>query len=211
MTYAIRPYAAGDRSAVRRLSCATAFFGLPRERIFADDEALADFLTLYFTDHEPGSCLVVEDAGGVAGYLLGARDVRAMRRHAQPYRGIFLKMLRRGTLLSPTNLLFAARVGLSFLKGEFSGRDVSEAYPATLHVNLESRCRRQGVGRALIEAYVGLLRRASVSGVHLTTLSPEARQFFLKTGFNDLYRKNRSFLRPYAGREVTSYVMGMSL
>ncbi len=79
MTHFIRPFTAQDRPAVRCLSCETAFLGLPREGIFADDEVLAVFLTLYFKDQEPESCFVAEDNAAVIGYLAGAKDVRAMK------------------------------------------------------------------------------------------------------------------------------------
>jgi len=33
----------------------------------------ADFLTTYYTDHEPGSCFLLEVDGEIRGYLLGSR------------------------------------------------------------------------------------------------------------------------------------------
>jgi len=211
MAYSIRPFAARDRPAVRRLSCETAFLDLSRGRIFADDEVLADVLTLYFTDHEPGSCFVAEDNAEVIGYLIGAKDVRAMRWGARLLPGLFVKMWRRKTFLSKTNLRFLSLGLRSLLMGEFVGRNVADDFPATLHINIDGRCRRLGVGRGLIEAYLDLLRRARVKGVHLSTLSPDARSFFLKMGFVELYRRKRSFLKPYTGQEVFVHVLGRAL
>lgn len=54
----IRPFRKDDRESVRRISCETAFWGKNRKNIFADDEILADALTMYFTDYEPESCFV---------------------------------------------------------------------------------------------------------------------------------------------------------
>jgi len=210
MAYSIRPFRVLDRPAVRRLSCETAFLGLPREQIFADDEVLADFLTLYFTDHEPESCLVAEDNAEVIGYLTGAKDVRAMKRPCLMW-SLFVKMVRRRTFFSRTNLRFLSLGFLSFVKGEFFGKDFADAFPATLHINIDGRYRRQGVGKMLMETYLNLLRRSQVKGVHLSTLSPAARDFFLKMGFDDLYGRRRTFLEPYAGTEVFLYVLGRAL
>jgi len=120
-------------------------------------------------------------------------------------------MLRRKTFLSKTNLRFLSLGLLSLLKGEFFVRDVADVFPATLHVNIDSRYRRKGVGRGLIEAYLDFLRRARVKGVHLSTLSPDARDFFLKMGFDVVYHRRRSFLKPYTGSEVFLYVLGRGL
>jgi ribosomal protein S18 acetylase RimI-like enzyme len=69
----VRPYQAGDRDAVRRLCCDTGFLGNPIDPVFEDRELFADFLTRYYTDHEPESAFVLEKDGAVKGYLLGSR------------------------------------------------------------------------------------------------------------------------------------------
>lgn len=60
----IRPYAAGDREAVRRICCDTADAGHPVESFFSDRELIADLLMNYYTDYEPESVWVAEQAAG---------------------------------------------------------------------------------------------------------------------------------------------------
>src|SRR5438067_9068309 len=71
--YSIRSYRATDRVAVRKLCCDTGFLGDPIDPVFQDRELFADFLTTYYTDHEPESSFVLEIDGEIRGYLLGLR------------------------------------------------------------------------------------------------------------------------------------------
>src|SRR5205823_12397049 len=71
--YSIRSYQASDRGAVRKLCCETGFLGDPIDPVFQDRELFADFLTTYYTDHEPESSFVLEIDGKIRGYLLGSR------------------------------------------------------------------------------------------------------------------------------------------
>ena len=71
--YSIRSYRPSDRAAVRRLCCQTGFLGEPIDPVYEDNELFADFLTTYYTDHEPESSFVLELEGEIRGYLLGSR------------------------------------------------------------------------------------------------------------------------------------------
>src|ERR671928_2211423 len=72
-SFTIRNYRPSDRDAVRRLCCLTGFLGEPIDPVYEDRELFADFLTTYYTDHEPQSCFVLEIDGTIQGYLLGSR------------------------------------------------------------------------------------------------------------------------------------------
>src|SRR6266513_2643252 len=71
--YSIRSYRATDRVAVRKLCCDTGFLGDPIDPVYQDRELFADFLTTYYTDHEPESSFVLDANGEIRGYLLGSR------------------------------------------------------------------------------------------------------------------------------------------
>src|SRR5439155_20227753 len=71
--YSIRSYQASDRGAVRKPCCETGFLGELIDPVFQDRELFADFLTTYYTDHEPESSFVLEIDGKIRGYLLGSR------------------------------------------------------------------------------------------------------------------------------------------
>src|SRR5919108_5903995 len=71
--FLIRGYRRSDRDAVRKLCCETGFLGEPIDPVYEDRELFADFLTTYYTDHEPESSFVLEMDGEIRGYLLGCR------------------------------------------------------------------------------------------------------------------------------------------
>ena len=87
----IRQYEPSDREAVREISCVTAFRNLGAQSIFEhaeDRELFADYWSRYYTDFEPESVWVAEQAGTVVGYLFGCVDssrfVRTMARRIVP-------------------------------------------------------------------------------------------------------------------------------
>lgn len=77
----VRPYEPQDREIVRQLCCDTGYLGRPIDPVFEDRELFADYLTSYYTDHEPESCFVMEHQGIVKGYLLGCRKPFAQQVH----------------------------------------------------------------------------------------------------------------------------------
>src|SRR3990167_7067377 len=116
----IREYSPADRGAVREISYVTSLQGRAHDFLDAR-EALEDALTLYFTDHVPGSCFVAEDNGKGVGYLLGTDDVRAMEKVMAL--NILPRVLResvvQGIIFRRKNLLFLWNYFLGFCRGEF--------------------------------------------------------------------------------------------
>ncbi len=209
MQYTIRAYQKEDRPAVRRISFETAFQDISRAKIFTDDEIIADALTLYYTDLEPESCLVAESEKRVVGYLIGARDIRRVE-NSRLF--VFLTMaekaFRHKTFSNRINRGFALQVLKGFLAGEFRAPDLSDKFPATLHMNLDWDARNRGIGSALMETYLRYLRGLRIPGIQASTFSEKAKDFFIKKGFRILFAGRRSFLRPYFGRTTGRYILG---
>lgn len=213
MSYLIKKFMPQDRTGVRRISCSTAFLNLSREQIFQDDEILADALTLYFTDYEPGSCFVAVVDNKVMGYIIGSKDATTMNRVFDS-KIIFLllkKALRRRVFCKWVNLKFFLYVARSALKREFVMPDYSKEFPATLHINIDKAYRGQGMGERLIETYLTFLKEEGAQGVHFGTFSEGAKTFFLRQGFNILFQNKRTYLKPYLNREINFYVFGKKL
>ncbi len=210
---AIRKFSVQDRESIRRISCETAFVGKPREKIFSDDEILADALTIYFTDYEPQSCFVAIANNRVVGYISGAKDTMAMERifNQRILLGLLMKAFRRGVFFNRKNLQLFWRCFISMLKGEFRAPDFSKEFPAILHINLDKNFQGQAIGSKLIARFLQYLREESVSGVHFGTLSEGANIFFTKVGFDLLFQSKRSYLRTYIGKDLEFYVFGKKL
>ena len=209
----IRPYRLEDRFSVREIAWATAFKGESAQAFFEDKEFLADFLTLYFTDYEPGSCFVAECGPRVVGYILGATDERRLNSvfRIRIIWSLLAQALRRGVFFSGRNLRFFGGCVMSFLKGEFIGPDFSKDYPAVLHINVSSGLRGSGTGARLMSAYLEYLKKEGVRGVHLATASDDSRRFFEKQGFILLHQARRSYFRYLLGKDIPVYILGRKI
>ncbi len=100
---------------------------------------------------------------------------------------------------------------ISFLRQEFIMPDFSKEYPACLHINLEENWRNLKIGSRLITTYLDYLAKAKIQGVYLATLSDRASEFFMKQGFNLLYKGSRSYFRYILHKDVPIYIYGKRL
>ena len=208
----IRNYQIEDRDTIRKISLESVFWGENRAYIF-DDEILADLLTIYFTDYEPLSCFVAVKENQVIGYILGAQDIRKMRK-LMKYKivpRLIYKALYHRQLLRRNNLILIKNIISSYLKGEFISPDYSKEYPATLHINITDEYRRQNLGSLLVDYFLDFLKRKNIRGIHFGVMSESAKKFFLKLNFNLLFTREFSFPRYLLGRNIPHYIMGKQI
>lgn len=217
----VRPYAAGDRAAVRRICCDTADAGRPVEAFFDDRELTADLLMNYYTDFEPESAWVAEQAAGpaiageVAGYLTGCRDTGRFKRLMFWYivpRALFKALLRGTWWAASTRRLIRWNLPIWWQPLGHRAKSLS-GFPAHLHINLRPGMQGQGIGRQLMNQFLAQLRLANIPGVHLSAREDNiaAIAFFEKNGFTRLGR--RPFMQLGPGVEDIRYsaIMAKSL
>lgn len=208
----IRPYRTDDRPSVRRINYETSFLHKPH--LFCDDrEVVADALTKYYTDHEPGSCFVAESRGEVIGYIIGTLDIRRMHRiyGFKIFLPLFVKALARGVFLRIKTYRFLFHCLKSYLKGEFRVPDFNALYPATFHLNVQDGFRGQKIGSKLIMRAAQLVYEHNVPGVQFSTMSEEPKEFFVNFGFHVIYESRRTFLRYALGHDTPFYLFGMKI
>jgi ribosomal protein S18 acetylase RimI-like enzyme len=210
---AVRPYRKEERDSIRDIAWNTAFFGRPANVFFADEEIFTNFLTEYFTDHEPESCFVARTNSRVIGYLLGAKNTATLNRVVQTkiLPRLLIKAAITGTFLKRKNILFFQRLLFSFLRREFKMPDFSCDYPATLHINLEEGWRNLKIGSRLIAAYLNYLAQEGIPGVYLATMSEGAKGFFENQGFSLLHKGRRSYFRHILHKDIPIYIYGKKI
>ncbi len=180
----VRAYRPEDRARVREICHRTGYMGEPADWYWRDAESFADIWTAWYTDHEPESCLVVEWQGRAAGYLTGCVDTA---RAARPAAEIRRQILRRWLLLRPGTAGFLWRGLADTLREGNAATDALQdpRYPAHLHIDLLPEVRGQGMGAALMRAWLERLRALGSPGCHLITLAENASGvgFFRAMGF----------------------------
>ncbi len=208
----IREYRMADRGAVREISYVTSLEGRAHDFLDAR-EAAEDALTLYFTDHVPGSCFVAEDGGKVIGYLLGTDDVRTMEKvmAGKILPRLLAQVISQGIIFRKKNLFFFWNYLLGFCRGEFIGARFGHEFPAAFHLNIMEGFRGKGIGTALVERNLSFLRSKGIRGVHIGTMSEQAKDLFMKLGFQVLYRSRRGYLKYVLGYDTPYYILGKKL
>jgi len=184
----IRSYRASDRDAVRRLCCQTGFLGEPIDPVYEDPELFADFLTTYYTDHEPESSFVLELDGQISGYLLGSRRPLFNQLYAfQQNLVLGFRALLRYRRYNDRSRRFVRWV-LSH-----GWREVPAAPRRVphFHINLLPEARKMSTTRALMSAYLSYLYRQGekrVYGQIVTFESRRGEKMFERYGFRVMNR-----------------------
>lgn len=186
--FTIRNYQPSDREAVRRLCCQTGFLGEPIDPVYEDRELFADFLTTYYTDHEPESSWVVEIDGELRGYLLGCRKPLLNQLYSF-YQNICLSaraLLRYGSYNEASRAFIRWLVMNGWREVPASPRRTPH-----FHINLLPDARKIATTRALFSAYFGYLYRHGekrVYGQIVTFESRRGEKMFERYGFKVLNR-----------------------
>ncbi|MFL6528891.1 MAG: GNAT family acetyltransferase [Chthoniobacterales bacterium] len=186
--YTIRSYRTSDREAVRRLCCQTGFLGEAIDPVYEDRELFADFLTTYYTDHEPESSFVIEKEGELRGYLLGCR--KPLRNQVYSlYQNIvlFLRALLRYPHYNARSRSFILWILMN------GWREVPAAPRRTphFHINLLPDARKIATTRALMSAYLSYLYKRGEKRVYGQIVTFESRRgeaMFERYGFRVMNR-----------------------
>ena len=211
----IRPFQPQDRESVLRIGGDTAFFGAPIEAYMEDRYVFLDSFYAYYTDLEPEHAWVAcAGDGAVIGFLTGCVDGRA---HGRKFRRIILprvigNLLRGKYRFGKRTYAYIFGLVIGFFRGEVTHAD-HEAYPAHLHINVDSAWRGRGLGQRLMEAYLQQLRGLGVPGVYLetTSLNEAACRLYEKMGFRLLDKRPDRFWAKRFGHPVENRCYGLKL
>ena len=210
----VRPYVQAERVAVLRIAADTAFFGEPAEAFLEDRRLFCDVFYAYYTDVEPQHGWIACVGQEVIGFLMGSTDTRLQRqrwmRDILP--GVVWRALRGHYRLGWLTWRYLAALIMASLRGELTSIDLT-AYPAHLHINVDSRWRRQGAGHRLIEAYLSQLRQLGVPGVHVNTtnLNETACRLYTRIGFHLLDARPTRIWTHVVERPVENRCYGLGL
>ncbi len=201
-SFTIRGYRPSDRAAVRDLCCRTGFLGNQIDPIYQDRELFADFLTTWYTDHEPESSFVLEVKGQLCGYLLGSRKPLLNQLYSfQQNVVLFFRALLRYPRYNGRSRRF---IRWMIMNG---WREVPAAPSRTphFHINLLPEARKIATTRALMSAYLSYLYRCGekrVYGQIVTFESRRGEKMFERYGFRVMNRAEITKWRAYYPESV---------
>ena len=181
----IRAYRPANEAAVRRICFATALFGGPMQPVLDDEALFSEAFVGYYLRYATDLLLVAEVDGVVAGYLSGCTDTTRYRREfaRRILPRLALRVLLRGHWLQPRLWRWLA-VGVRAARQWSAAHAGIEAeYPAHCHLNLAAVFQRQGLGRLLLDRFLGELRTRGIAGLHISASAPGGQAFFARAGF----------------------------
>ena len=187
----IRPYRPGDREAAYWICLKTGDHGADGEALYREDpDALARIYVGPYLEFEPEFSLLLEDAEGVCGYCLGARDTQAFfRRYEQEWRPRLCEQFPEPTG-DAANWTPAQQVHHLYHHPDYFHPEPHADYPAHAHIDLLERAQGRGFGRRLMEQMSRMLAAAGSPGGHLgvSERNERALGFYRKLGFAELAR-----------------------
>lgn len=182
----IRPFRAGDESALAEICLRTADAGADATGLLDDDRIWGEVFVLPYVTRHPDLAFVVEgDDGRVVGYCVGTPDTRAFedwfRTVWWPERGAAWPRPIRDDSRQDGVLRYAY--------GRRPGAEpYGDDYPAHLHIDLLPELQGRGFGRRLISTLADALRARGVTGLHLVADADNAGAvaFYPRVGFAPL-------------------------
>ncbi len=186
---AIRPYRASDLDALYAICLLTGDAGKDATALYRDPKILGEIYAAPYGVFQPECALVAENDEGVAGYILGAPDTRALeaRLEAEWWPHLRTRYPDPGPHPCDVNQRAARHIHHPPLAPE----EIATRWPAHLHLDLLPRLQGQGLGKCLLDAWLDLMAARGVRGVHLATGSRNARamKFYAAYGFRELARQ----------------------
>lgn len=201
-----RPAEPRDERRLGEIAYATGYFGDPATRYFPDEVLFADLWVRPYLHGGGGASFVVELAGEVQGYVLGAPDPAAYQRAlTRTVRGHVLPSLLAGRYRRPwPGLWYLLRAGLH------SGPHADPAvFPAHLHLNLLPAARGQGLSGPLLDLHLARLAGLGVRGVQLSTTleNVAALRTYRRRGFVVAGARRTPLWTPWLGHPAVQVVM----
>jgi GNAT superfamily N-acetyltransferase len=188
----LRSVQSDDIPMLYNICLVTGAAGQDASALHNDPELIGHIYAAPYAVLEPAQALVAEDEQGVAGYLVGTFDTDGFAERLEQYWWPGLRRRFADPILVLTEA-DRARVA-SIMRPERNPPDLVELYPAHIHMNLLPRLRGQGVGRALVQKWVGEARAAGVRGIHLGASARNSGgiAFWQKVGFAPVRRTDQT-------------------
>ena len=185
----IRPYRPGDLEALYRICLGTGWAGADASARYNDPKLLGHVYAAPYGALRPDCAFVVEDEAGVGGYMLGAADTQVFETQLERDWWPPLRLQYPDPQGPRDGWSADERLARLIHHPRRTPERVTDDYPAHLHVDLLPRFQGRGLGRTLIDAWLGCVRAMGATGVHLGVAAANERaiRFYRAYGFMELW------------------------
>jgi ribosomal protein S18 acetylase RimI-like enzyme len=187
----LRPARPGDEAGAYHVCLKTGDHGGDGEPFYRDDPAaLGRIYVGPYLKFEPELAVILEDAGGVCGYALGALDSREFfaRYEAEWRPGLTARF--PAPTGEPATWTRVQQIHRLYHHPEICFPEPYADFPSHLHIDLLPRAQRRGFGRRMLEEVMARLRQRGSPGAHLgvSTRNAPALAFYARLSFRELAR-----------------------
>ncbi|AJY45410.1 GNAT family N-acetyltransferase [Martelella endophytica] len=185
--FSIRPARPEDRDAIIDICVRTADKGKDGRHCFSRPEYPALLWALPYFTLEPQHALVLARNDKAMGYAVGTPDTPAFARRLEQdwWPDVRRSLASREPETADDRYVFDyAR------RPETIPAEITEPYPAHLHINLLPAAQGGGNGSLLLQQLLALLAQSGAKGVHLGVnhLNEPVTDFYRKLGFTEIAR-----------------------
>jgi ribosomal protein S18 acetylase RimI-like enzyme len=190
----IRAVQPGDLDELYRICLATGAGGDDASTLYQDPKLLGHVYAAPYAVVSPQSVFVVEDAGSVSGYIVGAPDTREFEIRLEAEWWPTLRRRYPDPFTAPrANWSRDQLISYKIHHPDRTADEIVDPYPSHLHINLLPHLRGTGIGRRLMEQWLATVREMGSHGAHLAVGAGNERaiRFYRACGFCELERPPR--------------------
>jgi len=180
---AVRKFQEDDRSHLYHVCLATGDSGASALHLYNEKEMLGEIYVGPYLSFQPDlSLTLIKD--GVAGYALAALDTRTFEDTLS--KQWWPAILEKYESHSPENFNEREKNLFDYIQNPpLRPKVIVDQYPSHIHIDLLETAQGRGIGKAMMQLLLEMLREKGSKGVHLGMGSQNARAFafYTKLGF----------------------------
>lgn len=185
----IRPARPSDLDALYAICLETGDSGGDATALYSDPRLIGHVYVGPYAVLEPELSFIVEDADGVAGYVLGAANTALFEeRLERDWWPALRAQYADPTRTDPATWSPDQRLAAQIHRPNRTPHSVVKRYPAHLHLDLLPRMRGKGAAPALLERCFSAMRQAGISAAMIGASRANHRgvRFWEKSGFAEI-------------------------
>jgi ribosomal protein S18 acetylase RimI-like enzyme len=177
----------GDLDALYRIALATGDSGGDAAQLYRDPELVGRLYAAPYAVLAPEFALVVEDAAGVGGYIVGVLDTLAFEARLEAEWWPALRRQYPDPTGDPHSWNLDQVRAYQIHHPRPPPARIIDPYPSHLHINLLPRLQGRGLGQALIDAWLARIAAAGSRGAHLgvSPVNHRAIRFYRAYGLEE--------------------------